>query len=206
MPPPPVGSFAKITVVGDYQGQTIENTMVYKAETAATFSDVSPFHTAAVAYWNGVVMTGLLGYLNINYTFKELWSQIFTPTLTYVKQVFATTSTGIDEGTGLPSEVALVTKKITNYGGKKNRGRNYWAGLPASWVSATLGSWLPTSVADFNTLVFAAYTHVITTVSPANNWNPVVTDAAYQRFTLLVGGGYNSAPRVQRRRQIGRGI
>lgn len=204
--PAPIASFAKVTVVSRYQQQIVENTLTYKSQTPAGFTDVAAFDAAAWTYWNATVMTTLLGDMNQQYEFIGLWTQIYTPTTIYVKQEHRISSFGINANAGIPSNCALVTKKLSDYGGKKNRGRNFWTGVDDSWIDPITGLWIDANVAPWVATVTAAYLHQITTVTPARIWDPVITDAEFQRSTLIVAGGYNVAPRVQRRREIGRGI
>lgn len=206
MPIVPVASFVRVTVVSQLQGQQLENTFTYKSETPCSIADVVPIASAMYDYWHDTVLTGWSAVLADRIHFTELWTQLFTPTQAYVKQVATFDIQGASGDLCLPAEVSLVLTKLSDYAGKKNRGRIYLPGVTNAMMNATSGLWDPTAIATLRTVWIAACTHAVVTTGVIKTYDPCVTPANMGNFTLLTGGGYNTAPRVQRRRQIGRGI
>lgn len=113
---------------------------------------------------------------------------------------------GAIAGSSLPSAVAVIIKKKTQYVGKSYRGRTYFAGIP---VVQELDSVITTPAFDAWTVVATGMNQVLTGASINGRqygWTPKVWSKKQGVRTTITSCVVDQVLRTQRRRQVGKGV
>lgn len=109
-------------------------------------------------------------------------------------------------GESLPTSIALVVKRKTDFGGRRGRGRIFLTGVPLDWED---DSRIDTTDVNFDAAMTALLANLNATVTNATiEWQPRHYMPSHP--TVLAGPirvwAYDPILRNQRRRQVGVGI
>lgn len=197
-----IGDIYQLNVIATLQGQTVENVLHYQVTADADASALAnglhsfaadPFALAAAAFQSQ----------DLVYALSRV-QKIF-PIPAFIATEQAMFQSGLITTQALPSEVAGVITKQSFLAGRAFRGRIYMAGIPSAAVLIANGRFDATTVTAMNTLGTNLTTNVLSTPS-GGIMKPVIYHRLIHTTTDITTALARDIPRMQRRRQIGRGI
>jgi len=187
-------------MIGSLHGQLTVNRFFYYATTG-------PGNVASLLdRIKTNVVINIYGLLSPEFTVVRLEGQRVSPKPLTFLTTLAINLPGTLTGASVPSSVAVVVAKHTNFAGRKYRGRFFFAGIPASSHANSL----LTTTAATAWQTFAGFCDDNLTDVDGTQWEPILshgyvpnTDVlSYTPITQCVA---SSVLRNQRRRQVGRG-
>lgn len=196
-----LGDKYRVAVVGLIQGQEWINVLHYNQITA---DGINTGTDAVASALINSVLDLYLPCLNPLVTLNWLDIQRIAPGTAGPTNRTIVGMTGTRTGTMLPSEVAAVVSKKGDFGGRSGRGRAYIPGANIADMVQATGYWTDGFISSLNSLgtaITGQIAGVDTATFVAGMWNHTT-----HVFTAVNFSTINRVPRVQRRRQIGRGI
>jgi hypothetical protein len=207
-----VGDPFKVALVGGLYGQSIVNVFHYQQSTANT-STLSDVESLARAF-NDQVVPDVQGAVSEDMQYGTVEARSFVPPGGVLLGFdLSIVGNGAGAQPGLPPASAVVIRKRTARLGRKYRGRNYFAGVPADDVAAgalVTGGGTPTRWGAVATAMLA---NIVWTAAGSPTFIPVI--AALDPSVIVAPVGVRVQPitstfldtvlRQQRRREIGVG-
>lgn len=195
----------QMTMVGKLHGQTTRNVFNYRVTeepipAIATDVQLDAMLTSVVAdLWTD----GLQIFCSDEFNLQYFSLQRVKP-IRYIAAFKAVDEFGTGAGKSLPSECALVIKRLTELAGKPNRGRVYIAGIASENEAASAFNINPDGVQMGKVLSFMNDTQ---TVAGSGTLTPIIWSASSPTVLdrLIVTAEMEVPVRAQRRRQLGVG-
>lgn len=197
-----IGDIFQLTIIQRLQTQTIENVLHY----AVTVDGDRANLTTALHTWASTSFAALAGAAqstDLTYQISRVQKIWPLPVIVANEQVMVDSGTAMNQA--LPAEVAAVVTKQSFLAGRANRGRVYIAGIPGPSVLVVNGLFDDPTMILLNTLG-TALTAVVNAAPGPGTLQPVIYHRLTHTTTDIVTALARNTPRVQRRRQIGRGI
>lgn len=194
-----VNDIFRVNVIQSLHGQTIINTLHYRQSTADADEANNASGLANLVATNLVPVMKALQSAELSHTgvtAQKIWP---LP----VKVGFLNTTgagPGGVAGDSLPTSVAVVISKTTQFAGRKYRGRAYIAGVPVSHESnsalaaGVIPNWLTLS-AEMDNFYFVG----------TDTWQPTIWHKSTSTFDDVTTCFLKTFLRNQRRRQLGVG-
>lgn len=193
-----VDDIYRCTIVGQLHGQTMNNVLFYREATSAGANG----QTALASALDSKYATNILPRQSDEYTYKGALVQRFSPGTPLVATLNSTnTGAGGIVGNSLPTSSAAVIKKLTTLAGRKYRGRLFLPGIPTaheddSELSAAAETALATAFSNFG----------VSATSGGFVFNLILWHKASSTYTDVSIWEVTTPLRVQRRREVGRGV
>lgn len=191
------GDYYRGTVMATLHGQSIQNVFHYRVNTAPGGDQTAAF---SVAFQN--IGAAMKEVLSNEWVFVGCVVQKFYPTPPeYAIWNYTGAGAGEVAENSLPTTVAATITKQTLYAGRLYRGRSFIAGLPVTYDDdSLLSSAAITALTPLATLIgqqisYSGYT-----------FDPIIYHRVGGTHTLITQATVRAPLRVQRRREVGRGI
>lgn len=196
-----IGDIYQLNIIQRLQTQTIENVLHYEVTADADRSVLeAALHLFASS--NFADIAKLVQSSDLTYQLSR--AQKIWPLPAAIASEVIMTQNGDIGDQALPAEVAAVITKQSFLAGRKYRGRLYFAGLMVANVVQITGLFTDPTIASLNTLGLAMSAPIYGT--PSGSLVPIIYHRGDHTATLITTCVGRPTPRVQRRRQIGRGI
>lgn len=198
-----LGDVYRITVIGDYLGQTIENALHF---VNVNQINQDPSGDAILARWKTLFQASYLDVCNVGYEMKALIAQRVKGGINNQSQAAPDApSVGTVAGDGMPSYVACVASLRTFVASRSGRGRIYFGAVSEADSNGN------TLAAAYRTNVLNLVVAMGTTWSVIEGANQIdVQLAVYSRLQdvgrPLASVNVRQEPATIRRRKAGRGI
>lgn len=197
-----VDNIYQLTIFGTLQGQNVENVLHYKVVADA---DDNAFCTGLFNFAEAGIMGAAVALQSIDFVWQGSRAQKIWPLPAFMPQERLLAQAGSLAGHSLPAEVALVITKQSILAGRAYRGRLYLTGLERDSVTVATGLYDAGTIVDAN--VFGATLRQSVTSDPVGGTLfPVIYHRADHTTTDITNCVARNVPRMQRRRQIGRGV
>jgi len=198
----PIGDIYQMTLVGQLQGQTIENVLHYRVRSDA---DSTAFANGFESFANGILMPAAAECQSLNFKWTQVRVQRIWPLPALIAQEYSEGIFGNDPANSLPAEVALVVTKQSFLAGRANRGRFYLAGLPVNSVEVVSGRYTDDLMLLAQNFAATLY-QLVPSLPVGGTLEPVIYHRTTHTATDVATCVARNIPRAQRRRQVGRGI
>lgn len=161
-----------------------------------------PLTTAQLVAIGDAFNTNVLSGMSSSVEFDSITAYIGTgdPSAPIIEEATSEWSGGTDSAVGLTINTALLVRKNTGLGGRKNRGRMYVPGIPAGQLSDAgiiNGSWIANRQTGWN-----AFETALTNTATTGVFAPVVlhSQAADGSPTSITSFTVDNVPATQRTR------
>lgn len=197
-----IDNIYQLTIIQRLQTQVVENVLHYKVTVDADGDTLEgALHAYAATYFMPLAGASQSSDL----TYQKSRAQKIWPLPARVASEEVMYGNGLIELQSLPAEVAAVVTKQSILAGRRYRGRIYIAGIPSTLVLQVSGLWNDSLVATLQTLG-VSLARDVTAVGVPGTLRPIIYHRADHTNTEIANCLARDVPRVQRRRQIGRGI
>lgn len=194
----PIGDMWRVSCIGRLHNQAVINNWYYR-RTGGAADDTMAEALSLKNGWMATVRTAWLDVHSNEYTLESLLERKIWQDPPPVPVEFAIGEVGSIQQNSLPTSVAVVLRKRTDYAGPRFRGRIFLAGVPISFE--TDSTITPAAQNDYNDLGAALK---LGFTQGLYSWIPVhVTGITWFEIVSVT---CDVVLRSQRRRQVGRGI
>src|SRR5215471_1090748 len=195
-----INDVVQARIIGTWHGQTTLGSFYYLAQSGP--GNVVPF----LDEFRIKISNGAETILSAEYTTTRLEAQRVSPLPLTFHVVIAINTPGAIAGASVPTSVAVVLQKHTQFAGRKYRGRWFWPGLSASHQATSQLN--ATGQGFFNSLATQCAAPLNDT--DGTTWIPILRHGyapgtgvlTYTPITEVIA---SPILRNQRRRQIGKG-
>lgn len=201
----------RVAVLGVVHGQTTINTFYYEQTAGAGVEgegQASNLANAILAatWWGAYIDLHSNEWSATKFQIAKVARTPPAVQLSPTYEVDIVDDVGDYVGGSLPTSIALVVKRKTDFGGRRGRGRIFLTGVPSDWED---DSRIDTADVNFSGAMTSLLSNLNATLTNATiEWQPRHYMPSHP--TVLVGPirvwQYDSVLRNQRRRQVGVGI
>jgi len=192
----------RCTIVGSLHGQVI-NTVLYYIQSFDNGVTSTP--EIGLSEQVAILASGMLAEQSAEYSYTHTMVQRFVPVPPRVPVVHtALAGVGSVAGDSLPSYCCATITKLTNFAGRRYRGRIYLAGIP---VTSEQDSQLKSARRIAIQALAVPFASTLTDVN-GDQFQPILEhrNPVPDFFTVLRSMRVNPVLRSQRRREIGKGV
>jgi hypothetical protein len=196
-----IGDVYEVSTNGHFQNQLIVNTFYYRTidQTGMDIDMPLVINNA----WTELFMPKIQAACNLGYYIDFIGVSRLLPIPRQAQVNFLADWGGSRMGNVMPSEVAAVVNRKSTTAGPGGRGRIYLVGSQIDDMDPVSGLWNAAYRDLLQPIADAMVAHLV--VEFQAEFEPVLWNARALTTKQIVSGGVNTAPRSQRRRQIGRG-
>lgn len=196
------GDIWQVTASGHTQGSVVENVVHYAVTTAFTVEEPSD---DIAALWTDNILPGMAPMQCATFSWFNVRLQKIFPLPVELPIDYPVAIAGTAAGLPLPSEVTVNFKKQSRLAGRAHRGRLFMPGAPEGVLLPATGQWINLYKAAGALLVPILEANVVATAG-VGQADAVIWHRVSRTYDLITRWQMDPTPRVQRRRQPGRGI
>lgn len=197
-----IGDIYQATIKAQLQGQACENVFHYRVTADA---DGSALEQGLFNHMRDTIIGTVKAGTSSGCVWNEIRVQKIWPLPARVPLIGAISIAGEVVAAAMPAEVAFVVSTSSFFAGRAYRGRKYYAGLPFSYFDPSTGLWNSAAQIAWAPVESAMIINALSS-PPSGIMEPIIYHRLTHTATLITKAVQKNIPRVQRRRQIGRGI